>query len=330
MNTNEDINLLIGRYFSGETTGEEKQTIDNWLKADARNRKLFNDLNEIWLSSGVANNADQYDVEKAILKFKARARATAGNMAAGKHVIRLLQYAAIVVLALALPFVYYLGKKSSVADSYTTVTCPPGDKTSVVLPDSSTVFLNSGSQLMFSNNFKNGARRLFLDGEAYFSVKKDPDNPFRVKTSDVEIEVLGTEFNLKAYSDERKITATLVTGSLKVSDKQNSTIIKPNQKLTFSKETQEMSVQEIDDLSPETDWKEGRLVFRNQSLGELEHTLERWFDVEVEFADDLVKTRRFTGTLEHESILEVITYFDRSKYVSYTINNNVITFYSEP
>jgi ferric-dicitrate binding protein FerR (iron transport regulator) len=206
-----------------------------------------------------------------------------------------------------------------------------GDKTSIVLPDSSRVLLNSGSTLTFNNNFKSGSRQVFLDGEAFFKVRKSPHNPFRVKTSALELEVLGTEFNMKAYSNEQAITTTLVTGSIKVTDNDysNSILIKPNQKLVFSKESQKMKLEEIDDFSPETGWKEGRLVFRNQSLEELEHELERWFDVEIEFADDNVKARRFSGTLERESILEVISYFGRSKYVAYKIEDNVITFYTK-
>jgi len=90
-----------------------------------------------------------------------------------------------------------------------------------------------------------------------------------------------------------------------------------------------MKLIEVSDLLPETEWKDGRLVFRNQSLGELEQKLERWFDVEIEFSDELVKARRFTGILEHESILEVVLYFGHSKYVEYRIKDNIITFFTK-
>jgi transmembrane sensor len=105
-------------------------------------------------------------------------------------------------------------------------------------------------------------------------------------------------------------------------------MIKPGQKYVFERKTNAANVLNLDDMSPEIEWINGRLVFRNQSLADLELTLERWFDVEIEFADDLVKTRRFSGTLERESILEVISYFGISQYVDYSIKGNVITFYS--
>ena len=330
MHPDQNIHQLIIRLFAGEASNEEKRTIETWLDREPENKNLFNDLKEIWLSSGIEHNPDRYDVKKAIRQFRQKTRFLAEKTSQERLIYRLMRYAAILVLAAALPLSYYYGKKSiPSSDTCTTITCALGDKTSIVLPDSSRVFLNSGSRLTFSNNFKNGSRRIFLDGEAFFKVRKDPHNPFQVKTSALGVEVLGTEFNLKAYSDEQTITTTLVTGSLKVTDDHHSIVIKPNQKLVFSKENQKMELLEIADLSPETEWKDGRLVFRNQSLGELEHELERWFDVKIKFADEQVKSRRFSGTLEHESILEVISYFGRSKHVAYQIKDNVITFYTE-
>ncbi len=86
---------------------------------------------------------------------------------------------------------------------------------------------------------------------------------------------------------------------------------------------------QLDDVALDTEWRNGRMVFRNESLADLELKLERWFDVDIEFADEAVKRLRFSGVLERESILEAIQYFDYSKYVSYKIKGNTITFYSE-
>lgn len=326
----QNIHQLIVRLFAGEANSEEKRTVEVWLNREPENSKLFNELKEIWLSSGIEYNPDHYDVEKAIRQFREKTRFLIERTSQRQQLYRVVRYVAILLLAAALPFSYYYGKQSILPSSeYTTITCALGDKTSIVLPDSSLVFLNSGSKLTFNTDFKNGSRRIFLDGEAFFNVRKDPHNPFRVKTSAIEIEVLGTQFNLKAYSNEPIISTTLVIGSLKVTGNNRSAMIKPNQKLVFDKKARQMKIQELADLSPETDWKNGRLVFRNQSLGELEQELERWFDVDIRFADELVESRRFTGTLERESILEVISYFGRSKYVAYHIKGNIITFYTK-
>jgi len=331
LNSNIDINELIVRKFSGEATPEENKIIENWVNESQENKDFFNDLNDIWLSSGQNISKDsEYDVEKAIQKFIARTRLVNLKRNQRHQIFNILRYAAMIILALAIPFTYWIAQKpKQVADTYTTVTCAFGDKTSVILPDSSQVWLNSGSKITFNNNFKEGSRQLFLEGEGYFSVKKDADNPFFVNTSKLNVKVLGTEFNLKAYPDEVNVAVTLVSGSLQVKNGESEEMITPGQKLLYKKDDQTLTVENLSDLAPETEWTNSRLVFRNTSLEELERKLERWFDVEIEFADATVKNRRFSGTLERESILEVISYFGISQYVDYNIKGNVITFFSE-
>ena len=328
MENQTEINILLIRLFSGEVDTVEKKRIADWLDLSAENKKLYSDLREIWLSSGVETNADNYDVESAILKFRNQINMDQNIQRKQIDFNRFLKYAAIFILLLALPFSYYMGTRNTTDNSLTTISCAYGDKSSIVLPDSSRVWLNSGSKLTFSSNFKNG-RKVSLEGEAFFDVSKDKRHPFQVKTADIQIEVLGTKFNLKAYPDEKSISTTLVEGSVNISSKYGSALMKPDQKLVVDKGSKEMVVQALTDTSPETEWKDGRFVFRNESLAELKPKLERWFDVDIVFGDDQVKNRRFTGALGRESILEAVSYFDRSKYVSCSIQGNKIIINSQ-
>jgi len=329
MNSEDKIHLLIIRLFTGEADPNEKKYISDWLNQSADNKLLYSDLKEIWLSSGVKNNADNYNIENAIANFSQKVRISQKGKVRSLNVARVLKYAALAVLLLALPFMYYLGNKNvAVQDSYTTITCALGDKTNMILPDSTVVCLNSGSTLKFNNNFKKGVRQVYLDGEAYFSVTKDAENPFRIKTNEIDVEVLGTEFNLKAYSNEKTVSTTLVEGSVKITSQNQGTVIKPGQKLVYSVDSKKMALHELADLSPETEWKDGRLVFRNESLGDLELKLERWFDVDIVLADEAVKKRKYTGTLERESILEVMSYFRLARSVDYELEGNKITFFT--
>lgn len=329
MTSEESIHRLIVRLFTGEASPDEKKIIGTWLNQSPENIRFFNDLKEIWLSSGVENNADHYNLDNAIQQFSQKVKAGSTRNARKMFLYGALKYAAIALLVLSIPFGYYLGNKNgAVHDSFTTITCALGDKTNMILPDSSVVWLNSGSKLSFNNNFKKGERQVYLEGEAYFSVTKDKQNPFRIQTKDIEVEVLGTEFNLKAYADENEVSTTLVEGSVKISSAKQKTVIKPGQKLVYSSETEKMALYELTDLSPETEWKDGRLVFRNESLGDLELKLERWFDVDIVLADEAVKTRKYTGTLERESILEVMSYFSLAHSVDYKLDGNKITFYT--
>lgn len=330
MSTGSAIHSTIIKIFSGEADAKEKGLASDWLKKSPENQRLYTELKEIWLSCGAIDNADQYNIEKAVKQFHRKIKKSKQIAARRLIIMNTLKYAAIALLVLSLPLSYFFGKTDgAIKDSFTTVTCALGDKTTMTLPDNSEVWLNSGSKLVFNNNFKKGEREVYLEGEAYFSVAEDKKNPFHVKTSKVEVEVLGTEFNMKAYADEKEITTTLVEGRIKISVGNRETVLKPNQKLIYNSETKKIKLFKLTDTSTETNWKDGRLIFRNESIGELEQKLERWFDVDIVFADETVKKRRFTGTIERESILEVVSYFSLSHYVGYRIDGNEITFYSK-
>jgi ferric-dicitrate binding protein FerR (iron transport regulator) len=330
MRSEETIHIAIVRLFSGEASDEDKKLIEEWKNKSSNNHKLFSDLKLIWDSTDVNSSVEKYNLENAIRKFRERIRKDKQATARKLFIVSTLKYAAIALLVISLPVSYYFGGMSGAEESsYTTITCALGDKTEMVLPDDSKVWLNSGSKLTFNNNFKRGEREVLLEGEAYFSVTKDKENPFRVKTSEIEVEVLGTEFNLKAYSNEKQVAATLIEGSIKISSDSQSTVIEPGFKLVYNNETNKMELFELTETSTETEWKEGRLVFRNESLQDMELKLERWFDVDIVFADEAVKKRRFTGTLERESILEVVSYLSLSRHVGHKIDGNKIIFYSK-
>ncbi len=163
------IHIKIIRIFTDEATIQEREAVQEWLRQSDNNKKLYKDLQEIWLTTGAKNNADQYEVDKAIQQFKNQI---------SRPTIRfdfrnLLKYAAILVLIIALPVMYFIGSRSTQENTFTTISCAYGDKSEVTLPDGSVVWLNSGSTLSFNNNFKNKLRSVELEGEAYFSVTKD-------------------------------------------------------------------------------------------------------------------------------------------------------------
>jgi transmembrane sensor len=325
MENYESIHSTILRLFAGEADINEKKKIAEWLNLSVDNKKLYVDLREIWLGTGLQNNADQYNLEEAIEQFREHIGQAPRRLPGAPGAIQFFRkYAALFVLAFTLPIGYYLGTPKYTAQSMTTVCCALGDKTNIILPDSTRVWLNSGSKISFNSDFRKEGRKVILEGEAYFSVSKDKEHPFLVMSSDIEIKVLGTQFNVRAYPEDKSVSTTLIEGSIQVSSPIEKMIIAPDQKMVFSKETHKMTLNKLKDTAPEIDWKRGRLIFRNESLEELEIKLERWFDVDILLADEQVKHRRFTGTLERESILEVISYFELSKYVTCSIQGNKI------
>lgn len=319
------------KYLTNEATVSEKEEFYKKLRENSELERDFINVLSLWDLASISKTFSPSKRKERLFEIfwqKIHNRQNKGK----RLIYSVIPYAAIFILLIAFScFAYYLGYHNSGKQngSYTTISCAAGDKSSVLLPDSTEVCLNAGSKLVFKNNFGNGKREVYLMGEAFFDVKQNKKNPFVVNANDIKVEVLGTRFNVKAYPEDTKITSTLIEGRLYISSDSQSASLSPSQKVIFNKNTKKMDLIVLEDTDPDTEWKDGRLIFRNQSLADLEHMLERWFDVDIEFADEVVKTRRFTGILERESILEAVSYFGNSKFVDYKIQRNEITFYSE-
>ena len=174
-----------------------------------------------------------------------------------------------------------------------TLSIPRGKQYQLVLPDGSRVWLNAQSTLSFPSSFNKEERLVSLTGEAYFEVNHFSAWPFRVKTQQQQVEVLGTVFNISAYQEDNQIVTTLVTGLVKVSDQNKSQLIKPGQQAVKVNGTVGFSVVEAD-IAEATDWKNGKLVFKDEKIENLTQTLARTFDVEFNI-DERIRGQHFSG-----------------------------------
>lgn len=187
-----------------------------------------------------------------------------------------------------------------------TIYVPKGGEYELLLADGSKVFLNSESKLVFPSHFEEGTRQVELTGEAYFDVKKD-SKPFIVKTADMQIEVLGTSFNVNAYPDNTLVNTTLVEGSVKVHVPNNpeTFVLTPENNLTLHKSSNEISIRKVN-TEIYTAWVKGEFVFRNQPLNEILTQLARWYDFTIEYENPAIKTMRFTGSAEKMRSLDYL------------------------
>lgn len=187
-----------------------------------------------------------------------------------------------------------------------TIYVPKGGEYELLLADGSKVYLNSESRLVFPSRFEQDTRRVELTGEAYFEVKKDR-KPFIVETADMQIEVLGTSFNVNAYENNASAHTTLVEGSVQVHIPQNpeSYLLTPENNLQLDKASHEISIRKVNtDLY--TAWVKGEFAFRNQPLGEIITQLQRWYDFEIVYTDPAIQTMRFTGSAEKARPLDYL------------------------
>lgn len=178
---------------------------------------------------------------------------------------------------------------------------PKASRYTIILPDSTKVFLNANSVLKFPNRFEKGMRNVKLEGEAFFEVKKDPQAPFFVVIGENKIEVLGTKFNVSGYHIEKVVT-TLTEGSVKVSYRFNNEILKPGQQSSVVNGA--LDVREAN-ISKDLAWMEGRFFFDNEEIVPIMEALARWYDVSVVYEGAPVLDK-YTGSFKRSMTLEKV------------------------
>jgi ferric-dicitrate binding protein FerR (iron transport regulator) len=213
---------------------------------------------------------------------------------------------------------------------YNYLTIPRGGQFYVQLSDGTSVWLNSESKLKYPVHFIKGQTRKveLVYGEAYFDVSKSINHngdTFRVQTSIQEVEVLGTEFNIKAYLGEKNIVTTLVEGKVSVGNGIEFKYLKPSEQSFFNIINQDISIQKVPKLFDEIAWKEGYFSFKQKSMKEIMKILSRWYDVEYIFKDSDKENKTFTGVLDREiDINKILTYIKRTNEINFKIHNKTV------
>lgn len=202
---------------------------------------------------------------------------------------------------------------------------PRGGEYELILPDGTHVWINSDSELSFPVHFTNEKREVLLSGEAYFDVAKMKDCPFIVKTKDLAIKVLGTEFNIQAYPDADIIETTLCRGSVSVSDGRSDITLQPSQQAVYAKENKSLSTRKVD-VRLYTTWRNGIFMFENKPLEEIMTTLSRWYNINVFYANSAVKSFHFTGDLErYNDFQKTLSMIEKATSIKFIINGNTVT-----
>lgn len=208
---------------------------------------------------------------------------------------------------------------------YNTISVPNGKRFELVLSDGTSVQLNSGTSLKFPVQFIKGeSRQVFLDGEAYFAVTKDPRHPFLVSSSDMNIKVLGTKFNVTSYKNDAKTYTVLVEGKVAASNYLNNeeVILKPSERVYF--EGKQLKIEPVN-VRKYIAWVSGELMFIDDSFAVITNKLERKYNVQIINHYEELNGIVITATFKNENIDQVLKTFQTYKAFNYTINNRVIT-----
>jgi len=206
---------------------------------------------------------------------------------------------------------------------------PRGKRMDLVLADGTHVWLNSESVLKFPTRFDQKERVVQLEGEAYFEVAKNKKKPFIVKTSDLNVRVLGTSFNLSSYKSEEEINLTLVEGKVGLyksetkCQRKKAVVVRPNQRATYSKKEKQMDLTDCDPTEYCV-WREGKLSFKNEKFENLLIRLERWYDIYIINQNSEIENMAFTGDFDSEDIEQVLETLKRNVGLEYQIEGDII------
>jgi len=323
----EKIHILISGYFIGNLTDTENQELKNHLESNPTDRKIFEDYRLLWEESGQKNALKPIDVEDALTKTKLRLFLKKINY------LQFFQRAAAVLLLAVLfssVYIYYYNSATVITDRnehpviVQEISTIFGIRSKFQLSDGTMVNLNSGSKLIFPTQFEGKTRKVELVGEAFFDVTPNTDKPFIVKTSAINVKVLGTAFDLQAYPGTNKITTTLVHGKV-VLERESDGIskqvaeLKPSDRAEYKTDEKVINISVEEDLDKFIAWKDGKLVFFNDPIENVAEKLGNWYNVTVKINNNELKWHRFTATFTDEPIEQVLDLLSKSSPIKYQI-----------
>ena len=236
------------------------------------------------------------------------------------------KWAAMICIPICIAFFTYNILSISNADKNRSpfmVKANKGDKATVVLPDGTDVILNSASQLSYLSDFGRNERRVHLEGEGYFKVAHDARRTFIVQVGELEVKVMGTVFNVCAYSNDQDVTVVLLEGKVGVYTPSTSATLSPGEKINYNKSTRKLSTEKVypDDY---VSWTKGNLYFQNESLENIMKALSRVYDVTIRIDSPKISEERFTGTIPGGGIQNALNIIMLTSPFRYEVEDSVI------
>ncbi len=370
--------ILLSKKLAGEATGAELLQLAELLENNPSLESISEHLVELWYSTpekGTFNQLGQDAFLSHIVRLKAidptfqitdespeadltfdNPRFTLQSLFSKPKKLAAYSFLLVAISFFGLHFYLNSTTKLELAEhkNMNEVTINPGSKSKITLPDGSLVWVNSGTKLSYVSNFNGKLREVYLNGEAYFEVTKNPARPFVVHTSGIDIKVLGTEFNVKAFDVEPTIEATLIKGSIEVSKKDdihgNAVLLKPHEKLVYKKlleknyytktninkeivKARPADLKSLIIIKPisknipdseiaETAWIKNKFVFEEESLENLALRMERWYNIKINIQDQQLKGYRVSGSFVDETAEQALNELKLLIPFNYKIKNN--------
>jgi transmembrane sensor len=344
---------LLGRKLSGECKASELEELELMLKSHPELQFFYNQILTHSSEVSAVDIETAYETHRAKMMYPAGSpdqTKEGGILARGyfsikRPLIKAL-VAASVILIVGLTW-QLLNKNKRIQDNKQTIVSTGTQKESrytMTLPDGSIVRLNAKSKVSYAEEFAK-TREVYLTGEAYFEVTHNANIPFIVHTGEADIKVLGTKFNVRNYSNEHRMEAALLTGSIELTlraDRQHPILLKPSEKIIIKKNAEGdgaimpsdgdkkvelTSIKVQDSVIVETSWLNDKMAFFDKPFSEIALDLERQFDVNIEFKNKVVSGYKYTGVYDADNAVDILKILQMIKPFQYTITNKQITIY---
>lgn len=329
---NEDIDQLIATYLAEGLPAGRVNELKQWVESSPENRNYFENRQKVWLAASVTNSLENFDREKAYKRFAIRTGKAVGKRQAVKRKLS-VKWGYGIAVTVALLLVSYFsyrqgGEQVKSRFNDIVVEAPLGSRIRMSLPDGTSVWLNAGSKMIYSQGFGVNDRNVELLGEAYFEVVRNENLKFNVGTQELQVTVLGTKFDFKNYPEDEKAVVSLVEGRVLATNhlrRGNKADLYPDQQVSLNKRTGEMRVLRAD-AKRTTGWTDGYLSFDEELLPDIIKELERSYDVKFTLKDESLKTFRFYGSFAKKEyrIEELLDVLASTNKIAYTIKGKEI------
>ena len=324
---------LLGRKMAGESEASELEELESILQLHPELQVFYNQI-----LTHTSETTEDVDIDAAYATHQAKMMYPAKRK---QTLTRALLVAASLILVAGLTWL--LLNKDSTKQTVVETGAQKDSRSTMTLPDGSIVRLNAKSKFSYAAGFGKTTREVFLTGEAYFEVTHNENLPFIVHTGEADIKVLGTKFNVRNYSNEHRMEAALLTGSIELTlhaDTQHKILLKPSDKIIVKKDedgsstitpaagdkkVELTSIKVQDSVIVETSWLNDKMGFYDKPFSEIALDLERQFDVHIEFKNEAVSGYKYTGVYDEDNAEDILKILQMIKPFQYTINNKQIT-----
>lgn len=333
-----DIHIdLLDRFMSGCTSPEEERELLEWFRDVHSRDKIFSFYEQRWKEvSGKKLSAEMqgqmfYRIKNRIAETEAEKNSTKLKVLSRKISFRQWwSYVAVVFLCASLGIGSYLLHNEMKKDPREyIVSADKGQRANLTLPDGTKVWLNSHTRIIYDGDYGKNERSIFLSGEAYFEVAKDKEHRFVVKTDDLEVEALGTTFNVKAYDEDTELIATLFEGSIRATTQSECILLSGEQCVHYNRQQRKLAIGDSTNVRYARMWRDNALAFNGETLSEIAVLLNRIYDVNIQFVSEEIKDYKFYGVIKNNSLENVIELISLTVPIIYEIQQDTIVLSKE-